>query len=194
MYDFYISSLLLRHMQTSQARETLVKMSLWPIMAALVCVATLVFRIPNPMGGYFNVGDVMVFVSALTFGPIVGGIAGGIGSSLADLIGFPVFALPTLIIKGAEGLLTGLITDKKSIFRDVLAVTVAGAEMVVGYLITEVYLWGTEAALLEVPTNIGQVIIGGLLGIPIALILRKRLPQIVTPRSPKQQTVTVEEC
>lgn len=166
-------------MQTSQARETVVRMSLWPIMAALVCVATLAFRIPNPMGGYFNIGDVMVFVSALTFGPMVGGIAGGIGSSLADLIGFPVFAFPTLIIKGMEGLLAGLITDRKSIFRDALAVTVAGVEMIAGYLITEIYLWGMEAALLEVPTNIGQVVIGGLLGIPVSLILRKRLPQIV---------------
>lgn len=147
-------------------------------MAALVCVATLAVRIPNPMGGYFNIGDVMVFVSALTFGPTVGGIAGGIGSSLADLIGFPVFAIPTLIIKGAEGLLAGLVTNRRSVFRDVLAVVVAGVVMIVGYLVTETYLWGIELALLEIPTNIGQVVIGGLLGIPVALVLRRRLPQI----------------
>jgi uncharacterized membrane protein len=148
-------------------------------MTALVCVATLIIRIPNPMGGYFNVGDVMIFVSALTFGPLVGGIAGGVGSSLADLIGFPVFAIPTLIIKGVEGLLGGLIADKRSSYRDVLAVIVAGAEMILGYLIVEIYLWGFEAALLEIPTNIGQILVGGVVGIPIAVVLRKRLPQIL---------------
>lgn len=166
-------------MQINSTKGTLIQISLWAAMAALVCVATLLIRIPNPMGGYFNVGDVMVFVSALTFGPVVGGVAGGIGSSLADIIGFPVFAIPTLLIKGAEGFLAGFITNKKSVFRDVFAVIVAGVEMIIGYFIVEIYLWGLEAALLEIPGNIGQIAIGGLVGIPIAVVLRKRLPQII---------------
>jgi len=166
-------------MQINSTKGTLIQISLWAAMAALVCVATLLIRIPNPMGGYFNVGDVMVFVSALTFGPVVGGVAGGIGSSLADIIGFPVFAIPTLLIKGAEGFLAGFITNKKSVFRDIFAVIVAGVEMIIGYFIVEIYLWGLEAALLEIPGNIGQIAIGGLIGIPIAVVLRKRLPQII---------------
>jgi len=166
-------------MQTGSAKGTLVQVSLWAVMSALVCVATLIIRIPNPMGGYFNVGDVMIFVSALTFGPIVGGFAGGIGSSLADLIGYPTFVIPTLLIKGIEGFLGGFITNRKSVYRDVLAVIVAGVEMVVGYFIAEIYLWGIGSALLEIPTNIAQITIGGLLGIPIAIVLRRRLPQIM---------------
>jgi uncharacterized membrane protein len=148
-------------------------------MAALVCVTTLFIRIPNPMGGYFNVGDVAIFVTALTLGPLTGGVAGGLGSSLADLIGFPVFAPFTLIIKGLEGFIAGLITNKKGVLRDVLAVVVAGIEMIVGYFIAETYLWGVGEALLEVPGNIGQIAVGGLLGIPIAVILRKRLQEII---------------
>jgi len=174
-----MSSLPLKAMQIGSTKATLIQISLWAVMAALVCVATLLIRIPNPMGGYFNVGDVIVFVSALTFGPIVGGVAGGIGSSLADLVGFPVFAIPTLLIKGVEGFLAGLITNKKSVFRDVLAVIVAGVEMIVGYFITELYLWGIGDALLEIPGNIGQIVIGGLVGIPVAVIIRKRLPEIL---------------
>lgn len=166
-------------MQINSTKGTLIQISLWAAMAALVCVATLLIRIPNPMGGYFNVGDVMVFVSALTFGPVVGGVAGGIGSSLADIIGFPVFAIPTLLIKGAEGFLAGFISNKKSVFRDIFAVIVAGVEMIIGYFVVEIYLWGLEAALLEIPGNIGQIAIGGLVGIPIAVVLRKRLPQII---------------
>ena len=158
-----------------------VQISLMVIMTALVAVGTLVIRIPNPMGGYFNVGDVMIFVCALTFNPIVSGLSGGVGSAIADIIGFPVFAIPTLIIKGLEGFLASLIANKKNLFRDVLAVVVAGSEMIIGYFLVEYYplQWGLGGALAEVPTNIAQIVIGGLVGIPIALVLRKRLPEIL---------------
>ena len=149
------------------------------VMSALVAVGTLIVRIPNPMGGYFNVGDVMIFVAALTFSPLVGGVAGGLGSAIADLIGFPVFALPTLVIKGLEGLIAGVITNKKNVYRDVLAVVVAGTEMVIGYFLIELYLYGLVGALGEVPANIAQIAIGGIVGIPIALVLRRRLPEIL---------------
>ena len=149
------------------------------IMSALVAVGTLIVRIPNPMGGYFNVGDVMIFVTALTFNLLIGGVAGGLGSAIADIIGFPLFAIPTLVIKGLEGLLASLITNKKNVFRDVLAVVAAGTEMVTGYFLVELYLWGIGGALAEVPANIAQVTIGGLVGIPIALVLRRRLPEIL---------------
>jgi uncharacterized membrane protein len=161
--------------------KALVQISLLPIMAALVTVGTLIIRVPNPMGGYFNVGDVMIFVCALTLNPIIGGFAGGVGSAIADMIGFPVFAIPTLIIKGLEGLLAGLVTNKKNVFRDVLAVVVAGSEMIIGYFLVELYVlqWGLGGALAEVPGNIAQIIIGGLVGVPIALVLRRRLPEIL---------------
>ena len=160
-------------------QKAVIQLSLIAVMSALVAVGTLIVRIPNPMGGYFNVGDVMIFVAALTFNPIIGGAAGGLGSAIADLIGFPLFALPTLVIKGLEGLIAGLITNKKSVFRDVLAVVAAGAEMVTGYFLVEVYLYGLGGALGEVPANIAQIAVGGLLGIPVALVLRRRLPEIL---------------
>ena len=160
-------------------QKAVIQLSLIAVMSALVAVGTLIVRIPNPMGGYFNVGDVMIFVAALTFNPIIGGAAGGLGSAIADLIGFPLFALPTLVIKGLEGLIAGLITNKKSVFRDVLAVVAAGAEMVTGYFLVEVYLYGLGGALGEVPANIAQIAVGGLIGIPVALVLRRRLPEIL---------------
>ena len=161
--------------------NALVQISLMTIMTALVAVGTLIIRIPNPMGGYFNVGDVMIFVCALTFNPIISGLAGGVGSAIADIIGFPLFVIPTLIIKGLEGFLASLITSKKTVFRDLLAVVVAGSEMIVGYFLVELYplQWGLGGALAEVPGNIAQIVIGGLVGIPIALVLRRRLPEIL---------------
>jgi len=170
-------------MRTSYVkRETfLIQISLMTVMTALVAVGTLIIRIPNPMGGYFNVGDVMIFVGALTFNPIISGFAGGVGSAIADMIGFPVFAIPTLIIKGLEGFLASLITNRKSVFRDALAVIVAGSEMILGYFLAELYplQWGLGGALAEVPGNIAQIVIGGLVGVPIAYVLRRRLPEIL---------------
>jgi uncharacterized membrane protein len=165
----------------AKKEKAVIQISLIVVMTALVTVGTLIIRIPNPMGGYFNLGDVMIFVAALTFNPLIGGIAGGLGSSIADIIGFPLFAIPTLVIKGLEGLLASLITNKKNIFRDILAVVAAGTEMVIGYFLVELYAlqWGLGGALAEVPANIAQVTIGGLVGIPIALVLRRRLPEII---------------
>jgi uncharacterized membrane protein len=162
-------------------QKAIIQLSLMAVMSALVAVGTLIVRIPNPMGGYFNVGDVMIFVTALTFNPLIGGVAGGLGSAIADIIGFPTFAIPTLVIKGLEGLLASLISDKKKVYRDVLAVVVAGAVMVIGYFVVEfvVLQWGLGGALAEVPANIAQVTIGGIVGIPIALVLRRRLPEIL---------------
>jgi uncharacterized membrane protein len=161
--------------------NALVQICLIAIMTALVAVATMMIRVPNPMGGYFNVGDAVIFFCALSFNPIIGGVAGGLGSSIADIIGFPIFAIPTLVVKGLEGFLASLISNKKSVFRDILAIIAAGSEMVIGYFLIELYAlqWGLGGSLAEVPGNITQIVIGGLVGIPLAFALRKRLPQLL---------------
>jgi uncharacterized membrane protein len=167
--------------QPAKAKLLVVQISLGAILTALVAVGTLVVRIPNPMGGYFNLGDVMIFVVALTFNPILGGVAGGVGSAIADAIGFPLFVIPTLVIKGLEGLIAGLITNKKSVFRDIVAVCVAGGEMILGYFLVELYVldWGWGGAVTELPGNVAQIVAGGLIGIPIAYFVRRSLPSIL---------------
>ena len=159
----------------------LVQISLMAIMAALVAVGTLLIRVPNMMGGYFNVGDVFIFAAALAFDPIVGGFAGGVGSAIADAVGFPVFVIPTLVIKGLEGIIAGAIADRKGGHRDVFAVVLAGSEMVLGYFLVEwlVLQWGLGGALAEVPANIVQIAIGGIFGVPLAYVIRRRLPEIL---------------
>lgn len=157
------------------------------VMTALVAVATFIVRIPNPMGGYFNFGDVMIFAVALTFRPVIGGFAGGVGSAISDAIGYPVFVIPTLIVKGLEGLLAGLISNRKSSSRDVLAVCAGGGEMIVGYFIFEwlvLPVWGVTSygwvgALGEVPGNFIQILLGAAVGIPVAYFVRMRLPEVL---------------
>jgi uncharacterized membrane protein len=158
-----------------------IQISLMAVMAGLIAGATLLVRIPNSIGGYFNLGDVAIFAVALTFNPVVGGLAAGIGSSVADLVGFPAFALTTLIVKGLEGTIVGLISSRKSVSRDVLAVVLGGTEMILGYFFAEYYpmQMGLAGALVDLPTNITQIVVGGIVGVPIAYIVRRRLPEIL---------------
>jgi uncharacterized membrane protein len=157
--------------------KAVVNTALSGIMAALVFVTTMLIRIPVPAtGGYINVGDAMIFVSALLFGAVVGGFAGGVGSALADLVGFPDFVLYTLAIKGIEGLIAGSLTKGKNSLREIIVVIVAGIEMIVGYFLVETYLYGIGAALVEFPGNIFQASFGVVVAIPLSFAVRKRYP------------------
>jgi len=147
------------------------------VMAALACVATLFIVVPIPATqGYFNVGDAMVMIAALTFGPLVGAFAGGVGAGLADILGgYSYFAPYTFIIKGVEGFLAGwiLMRGKKTVFL-VVAWVVGGVEMVLGYFVAEYFFLGYgAAAYAEVPFNLVQMAVAGLVGIPVSLALRR---------------------
>ena len=146
------------------------------IMASLVCVTTLLIQVPIPATqGFFNVGDAMIMLAAFIGGPIVGAIAGGLGASLADFIGgWYVWVIPTLVIKGIEGFLAGWI-GRNGFSRKVLGWLIGGGEMVTGYLLVQTLFYGLSAALFEVPYNIVQMSVGGLVGIPLAEALKRRL-------------------
>lgn len=147
------------------------------VMAALVFVTTMIIRIPIPAtGGYINIGDLMIFVSALLFGPIIGGFAGGFGSALSDLIGFPSFVLYTLVIKGVEGLVAGKFGKSGKTWVSILGVIIAGIAMVAGYFVVEFYLFGLGAAVTELPGNIFQASFGAIVAVPLSLAIKKMLP------------------
>jgi len=101
-------------MLVSKRAFTLKDMCISAVFAAFVCIATIVLKVDIPQtNGYFNIGDSMVYITALLFGPLVGGIAGGVGSMLGDLIlGAFAFAPGTLVIKSIEGCLVGYISHK----------------------------------------------------------------------------------
>ena len=63
------------------------------LLAALVCVATMVVKIPSPLKGYINLGDCMVLLSGWLLPPVFSFLAAGIGSALADVFsGYFVYA------------------------------------------------------------------------------------------------------
>jgi uncharacterized membrane protein len=152
------------------------------IFAAVTCILTFIvpFTIPTTQG-YINLGDIGVMVSGLLFGPIIGGISGGVGSAITDMFLAPQYAPATLIIKGLEGFIIGLISNPrknyhKLNFKDFIAVIVGGSIMVVGYFFTEVILYGYPSALFEFFLNLGvQFGLGGVVSILLIGFGRKSI-------------------
>jgi len=151
------------------------------IFAALTCVLTMLISIPVPAtGGYINIGDVGVMLTALIFGPVIGSLGGGIGSALADIfLGYPIWAPATFIVKGLEGLIVGLIANPRKVrtyfnFYDIIAVIIGGLTMVFGYFIVEAFVFnfGIAPALVELPGNLFQSIIGAIISLSLIVVLR----------------------
>ena len=229
------------------------------VFTALVCVTTMMLSIYVPATqGFFNVGEAMIFLSAILFGPFVGAFAGGFGSMLADLLlGFPHYAPATLIVKACEGAVVGTLKKKNPKFRSsvywrfftlflgivigfllawvgasyysgageialgsiifmiyipvelwlilgaitvlsmaalgfladpefswtVFSVVTGGFVMVLGYFLYQTFflypLFNIEVvAILEIPVNIGQMIIGAIVALPVAKIVLRSIPYL----------------
>ncbi len=90
------------------------QLSITGVFTALVCVATISFTVYVPSTkGYFNIGETMVYITALLFGPFVGAFAGGVGSMFADaFLGYYYYAPATLVVKASEGFLVGFLSRK----------------------------------------------------------------------------------
>ncbi|NLT58358.1 MAG: ECF transporter S component [Clostridiales bacterium] len=156
------------------------RMVLTALFATIVCVATLVIRIPTPLGGYFHMGDTTILLAGFLLGPAAGATAGAVGSVLADFFGgYVQYVPPTLIIKGLMGYLAGLLyrrlggnggVREAHLGAAVLAGLVCESVMVVGYyLFALIFLRFEGAAALTIPGDVVQ----GLVGIVGATLLLK---------------------
>ena len=143
------------------------------MLAALVCVATLVIQIPSPMQGYVNLGDCFVLLSGWLLGPWYGMAAGGIGSMLADILsGYAHYAPGTLIIKAGMSLLAAFLY--KAMGKRTLGLLAGGVAaelwMAAGYFLYAALLLGKGlAAALSIPGNLVQ----GAIGLAAGLLLMK---------------------
>lgn len=145
------------------------------MLAALVCVATIIIKVPSPLNGYINLGDAIVLLSGWLLSPIYAALAAGVGSMLADLFsGYAIYAPATLVIKGIMALLayclSSLLRAKAGdVLSKIIGGVVAEIWMVAGYFIFEGILYGFVPSLANIPANAVQ----GALGLVIALLLIK---------------------
>lgn len=127
-------------------------LTLAAVMAAMVCVGTMIVRIPSPAtGGFVNAGDIFVLLCAYMLGPVFGPLTAGIGSALADLLsGYPQYIPGTLFIKAAVALcawllfhlLRGLLPKNLTVLARIAACLVGEIVMVLGYFAYEAVLLG----------------------------------------------------
>lgn len=144
------------------------------VLIAMTTVMTMVIRIPTiGTNGYLNLGDMVVFIAALVLGKNGGLIVGGLGSALADILaGYTHYAPITLVVKGLEGYIAGLILETKLGKRyPIVATAIGGIWMALGYYLAEIFMYGAVASLASVPGNIAQ----GLVGAITAILLYKAL-------------------
>lgn len=149
------------------------------LLAALVCVATMILKIPSPFKGYLNLGDGVVLLSAWMLSPMYGFLAVGIGSALADVFsGYAIYAPATFVIKGLMVLFAfygfKLMSKKLGVLTSrILSGVIAEIIMVLGYLIFESLLYGFMPSIINVPANGLQGIVGVVLGILLIKIFKK---------------------
>jgi len=148
------------------------KLAFMGLFSALLVVATVVLRFPVPTFNlYFNLGEAIIYLTALLYGAVPGALIGGVGSALADIIGgYPVWAPITFIIKGLEGYIVGNFSKK----NNYLAVTLGGITMMAGYALAAGILYGIGAVPVELAGDFVQVSVGAV----IALFLYDRLKDI----------------
>ncbi|HLQ07359.1 MAG TPA: ECF transporter S component [Nitrososphaerales archaeon] len=112
------------------------------VFTAFIFVATAAFSAGIPAtNGYFNVGEIMVYTTALLMGPYVGAVAGGVGSMLSDIfLGFPLFAPGTLVIKATEGFIVGYLGNRAlrnisgKAWRSITAALALVVGLIIGYV------------------------------------------------------------
>lgn len=132
------------------------------VLAAVVFAMTFIPKIPIPFG-YVHLGDAVIFVSALFFPRKQAGMATAVGSALSDFIGgFPLWVIPTLIIKYVmvEAVFwiarPDKLAQKPSAVRILAGCFVSALWMIAAYTISGAVLYGSAAA--------GTAMLPGLIG------------------------------
>jgi uncharacterized membrane protein len=186
VYDIIVKKERGYHMNSTFSRTKTITTKAIVINAlfiALTLIATMFINIRLPLmgnGGLIHLGNVPLFIAAILFGKKTGAIAGAFGMGFFDLIsGYTLWAPFTFIIVGAIGYVVGLIFEKvpgKRVLVSTLAVAAAVIIKVVGYYFAEVLLYGNWIQPFgSVPGNILQIVIAGIIVVPLAGRLKKRV-------------------
>ena len=155
-------------------KKTLRLIAFCGITAAFVFLGTQL-RIPTAIG-YINLGDAVILIASYVIGPAAF-FPAAIGSAIADLIaGYPMYILPTFVIKGLMGLAAGFIMKhpehRPHLVKRLLAGVAAEIIMVFGYFVVEIFLYDVAAAAASVPFNLIQAAAALIIAVPVTYLLK----------------------
>ena len=180
-------------------RNTSVNLALTGLMAALVLVATMFFKVQIPVGTdktMIGFANVFCILAGLLLGPVYGGLAAGIGSCIFDLIGGWADSAPTtLLFKFLMAFVCGLIawggdrTAKK--LSRVIVGAVSGSlvycVLYLGYSFLKLLLVGSapEAAAIAMVTKLAatltNAVVADVIAVPFFFAIRKALERAHLP-------------
>jgi uncharacterized membrane protein len=114
------------------------------VITAMVFVVTRFIQIPIPLG-YFNIGNTVILLACLLIPEPYGIFAGSVGSALADLLSYPIYAIPTLLIKFLMPLVFYRLTKKGTDARIGRKGAAAIATLIplFGYTVTGMIIYGS---------------------------------------------------
>ena len=149
------------------------------LMAAMVCVATMIIKIPSPMKGYLNIGDCIVLLCGWLLAPGYGFVAAGLGSALADMFsGYLTYAPATFLIKGSMALIAFAcfkLMNKRigKLPSQIIGAVLAEIVMVLGYYVFEGFMYGFIPSAVNIPANAVQGAAGLILGIILVKVFER---------------------
>ena len=155
------------------------KLVIAALMAAMVCVATMIIKIPSPMKGYLNIGDCIVLLCGWLLAPGYGFVAAGLGSALADMFsGYLTYAPAPCLIKGSMALIAFACFKlmNKRIGRlpsQIIGAVLAEIVMVLGYYVFEGFMYGFIPSAVNIPANAVQGAAGLILGIILVKVFER---------------------
>ena len=155
------------------------KIVITALMAAMVCVATMIIKIPSPLKGYMNIGDCIVLLCGWLLAPAYGFAAAGVGSALADIFsGYIIYAPATFLIKGLMALVAfaclKLMNKRIGKFpSQLVGAVLAETVMMVGYYVFEGFMYGFIPSAVNIPANVAQGVAGLILGIVLVKLFEK---------------------
>lgn len=168
------------------------KLVIAALLAALVCVATMVIKIPSPLKGYINLGDCVVLVAGWILSPAYGFLAAGLGSALADLFsGYVAYAPATFVIKGLMALIAFYVfkllnTKVGKLPSRIISGIAAEIMMVLGYYVFEGFMYGFAPSIVNIPPNGVQGIAGLIIGTILITAFQKRSSKKSKAESPTE--------
>jgi len=154
------------------------------LFVALVYVCTAFVNIRLPIaanGGLIHLGNVPLFIIAITFGKKYGAVAGGLGMTIFDLTGgWFLWAPFTLVVVALMGFAAGAITQKhKGLPAITAALAAACAIKIVGYYIAEAIIYGNWIApAASIPGNLVQIGVAAVIVLPVVPRIRSAAQKI----------------
>lgn len=144
------------------------------LFVALSFIFTFFIKIPFPTGGYFNVGDSFIILSAILIDPLAGMVVGALSGSLSDLFsGYVLFIPFTIVAKALEALVAGLMYKKLKGPLRFLGVLIGPLLMVATYSLSYIILFDVTTMLANLPFDLAQAALAITLSLILLIVLNK---------------------